>query len=471
MALCGLVLGIPQQSVADWLRFRAGGDILLPAEIDGDSVRLAAPARTYEFQKSDFSRIVPGHWPEHEWPMRLEAARPGGARTLYQAAWWALENGLTPEALSCLQEAFQADPSLTPVDRLHPLMLRLGVPLPDPDLARLHAGIPGEFQLARSDHLILLHQHPADEAESLLETLERVYATFYLCFTAQGFDLSLPDRRVVLIWYAREKPFQEQVRRESGRVMPTTRGYYSPSRDVVLLSDTRSTADHRRAESANQSRRAELERVSESLANLPAKARFRFEVGGEPPRTLTRAEAQLVVDRLGREVDRQELLLDLRRRAMDLGTACHELVHLLVAASGLLPRGGDSPLWFQEGLAMQFETVRGGRWAGLSRLHDIRLADYRRINPPPRLGSLLADEGLGHGYRNESYAAAWSFVYYLRKREPRVFVTLLDRYRAPTVFRPTPNELLLGLEESWHSFLASLQLPLDSDGKTAENSR
>ena len=46
------------------------------------------------------------------------------------------------------------------------------------------------------------------------------------------------------------------------------------------------------------------------------------------------------------------------------GTAAHEIIHLLAANSGLLPRHDAFPIWLQEGLAMQFEVIRGGRWAG-----------------------------------------------------------------------------------------------------------
>jgi hypothetical protein len=446
-------------SPAEWLRFKAGGDLQLPAQIDGDSVILAAPGKTYTFSRADFSRILPGHWPDREWPDRLASARPRGAQAVYEASWWALENGLTPEALAALDEAHRLDPSLIPLGRLHDLTALLSKPLPDPDLPRLRSALAGDFQETRTDHIILLHQHDPAEAAELAEALERVFATFYLSFTAQGLDLSLPPTRAVLVWYATDPPFHAQLRRESGREMPSTRGYYSPSRGIVLLGDTRATADHRRAEAANQRRLDELTRTTASLANVPPRARFRLEVGGEPARTVNRAEADRILARLCREVDRQALLLDLRRRAVDLGTAAHELVHLLVASSGLLPRGGSAPLWLQEGLATQFEVVRGGRWAGLGRLHDLRLADYRRISPPPPLAPLLRDAGLGQGYSADPYASAWSWVYFLRKQHPQVFLSFLDLQRSPSPPPTFPS--LPPLEPDWHRFLASLRLPLD----------
>src|SRR5262249_36185174 len=81
----------------------------------------------------------------------------------------------------------------------------------------------------------------------------------------------------------------------------------------------------------------------------------------------------------------------------------------------LAPQHDDLPLWLHEGLATQFEVIRGGRWAGFGRAHDLRLPDWRRIDPRPRLVPLLRDAGFGHGYQRDAYAAAWALVYYLRK--------------------------------------------------------
>src|SRR3954454_3297481 len=136
-------------------------------------------------------------------------------------------------------------------------------------------------------------------------------------------------------------------------------------------------------------------------------------------------------DGLRREAERRQLLLEMERRSVELGTAAHEMVHLLVARSGLAPRHDVFPLWLHEGLAAQFEVVRGGRWAGFGRAHDLRLPDWRGIDPGPRLGPLLRDSGFGHGYQRDAYAAAWALVYYLRQKHPAQFVTFLDLLRSP----------------------------------------
>ncbi|HSU82965.1 MAG TPA: DUF1570 domain-containing protein, partial [Thermoanaerobaculia bacterium] len=192
-----------------------------------------------------------------------------------------------------------------------------------------------------------------------------------------------------------------------------------------------------------------------------------------PSRTLNRAEARSFLDRLRRDVRRQRLLLDLDRRAIDWGTAAHETIHQLVSASGLSPRHGEFPLWLHEGFAAQFEVVRGGRWAGIGRAHDIRLPDWRTIDPPPRLAPLLRDAGFGRGYQRNLYAQAWALVYYLRKQHPREFLTFLDMLRTPdddripradrtvAAFRNAFGDDLDGLEADWRRYMGTLKTPLE----------
>jgi hypothetical protein len=151
------------------------------------------------------------------------------------------------------------------------------------------------------------------------------------------------------------------------------------------------------------------------------------------------------------------------------------MVHLLVARSGLEPRHGAFPLWLHEGLAMQFEVVRGGRWLGFGHAHDLRLPDWRKIDPPARLVPLIRDAGFGHGYDRSAYAAAWALVYYLRKEHPREFLTLIDLLRTPDAeVRPRADRTvalfsavfgadLHALEADWHRYMAQVRTPLEEE--------
>jgi hypothetical protein len=168
-------------------------------------------------------------------------------------------------------------------------------------------------------------------------------------------------------------------------------------------------------------------------------------------------------------------LLELERRALDDGTAAHEMIHLLAAGSGLMPRHDAFPTWLQEGLAMQFESIRGGRWAGIARAHDLRLPDWRTIQPPPPLEPLLRDAGFGRGYSRDPYAQAWALVYYLRARHPEQFLTFLDLLRSPdarSADLPRPDRTLdafrraFGVDldsrqRDWYDFLSEARTPLE----------
>jgi hypothetical protein len=246
----------------------------------------------------------------------------------------------------------------------------------------------------------------------------------------------------------------------------------------VIAFDARSTDAQRHARETLAARVVELDRAGATVDQMPPRSRLRLSLANEPVRTVARAEAKNRLDHLRQEVLRQRLILDLDRRAIDWGTAAHETIHQLVAASGLSPRHGDFPLWLHEGFAAQFEVVRGGRWAGIGRAHDLRLPDWRAINPAPRLAPLLRDVGLGRGYQRDLYAQAWALVYYLRKQHPRQFLTFLDLLRTSNddgssqsdrtvaAFRRAFGEDLDRLESDWHHFMGTLQTPLESEATT-----
>ena len=122
---------------------------------------------------------------------------------------------------------------------------------------------------------------------------------------------------------------------------------------------------------------------------------------------------------------------------------------------------------------MQFEVVRGGRWAGIGQPHDIRLVDWRKLQPPPALDSLLRDRGFGHGYRRDPYVQAWAFVYFLRARHGDQFIRFLDLLRNPQspseppttplqTFHRVFGEDLAPLESEWREHLAATRSPLEA---------
>jgi hypothetical protein len=252
----------------------------------------------------------------------------------------------------------------------------------------------------------------------------------------------------------------------------------------VVSFDARSTPEQQGPRDKLAARREELRRCVEQIDQAPARSRVRFKLAGEPARSLGRTEAKSFLARLDGEVTAEMLLLDLDRRAIDLGTAAHEMIHQLVVDSGLIAQHDAFPIWLHEGLAAQFEVIRGGRWAGISRAHDLRLPDWRRLQTPLHLERLVRGAGFGRGYQRDLYAQAWALVYFLRTQHPREFLTFIDLLRNPAagpssassdgaatpvvpesrVFNAFTRSFgpdLEHVEEEWHAFMKTVQTPLE----------
>ncbi len=306
-------------SRADLLYFRRGGVVQLPCRRVGSRVIVQAPTGDVEFAADDVSRIVPGGDPAGEWPDRLATARKDGSDAILAAAWWALENGLTPEAAEVLRGLHAADPEHEPTRALIDTLDAISPPLPAPDLAALTSSLGGTFRTKESPHFVLLTQAADADALARLDVLERVYVSFYLTFAGQGLPLRPPREKLVAAVFERRADYVGFLSREGADAFASTLGYYHPTRKAVVSFDARDLP---------------------ALRNRPDAAAA------------------------GRDAARLSLLLDLERRAFDLGMAAHEATHQLAALSGLSPRHDDFPIWLHEGLAAQFEVVRGGRVGG-----------------------------------------------------------------------------------------------------------
>jgi Protein of unknown function (DUF1570) len=434
---CGAALIVGGHAVAELVYFAKGGQAQLPATSEGDRVRLDTPDGPKTFPRADFATIVPGHRPLDEWRTRRDAAlKEGNAEARFAAAWWALENGLTDEAIASLEELRPIASTPGPATRAIAAIDRLSPPCPDPDLNPLRMRLrPLRFRESRGPHVVLFHQHGEAEALERLDVIERVVKSFHIAFAAQGVELPGPGRRLVSMYFADRRDYVDFLRRVDGDAFADTQGYYHPVLRAVFAFDARSSDEQRTGRRAIANRK--LAGESES------------------------------------ELARRSLLLDLDWRTTDLGILAHETVHQLTSEGGLAPRFDDFPTWLHEGLAAQFEVVRGGRWAGFGRVNDRRLPDWRSIKPAPRLTPLLRDAGFGRGYRRDLYAESWALVYFLRKAHPREFLAFLDLLRTPTTestvrpdrafeaFRSAFGGDLAGLESEWRRFLADLKTPLE----------
>jgi hypothetical protein len=321
-----------------------------------------------------------------------------------------------------------------------------------------------------------LHQGSDAEAKEWVTHLETVLKTYYTMFRALGIGLRMPAETLVTVRFGSQEDYLAQLRKESGTAFLNTKGYYHPTRRVVLVYDSKSEPKRKRAWDALRARRKELEYLQDRIESAPKGARLRVQVSDERAMVLDRPSARQKHAELSRQVDRDALELELDRRTLDWAVAAHEMVHQLVAVSAIAPSHDAFPQWLHEGLAMQFEPMRGGRWAGIAATSDFRLKDWRDLPGKPSLISLANDDGFGQGYRQEPYAKAWALVYFLRTRNPERFVRLIDRLRLPGQGRGPdrnglgldalravlePGEDLKSLEAEWIQFMNSLRTPLE----------
>ncbi len=470
---------------ADLVYFRKGGDAQVPATIAGNRVVIAMPDAKVELSRENFRELVPGFWPANEWDERRRNALSGDFGARFACVWWALENGLTSQAAALVRELNKLDPKHGPTARMASVLERLERPCSDPEFSGFQKALGIEANVARGPHVIVLNQHSDAEAQERIALLEQVIAGFYLVFAAQGIELSVPPTRLVSAWFAEKSDYLAFLHAENSDAFASTRGYFHPTWNAVVSFDARSTDQQRTGRQKQAARREELHRFEEQLDGAPARSRVRIQFGGEPARVVGRTEARAVIARLNEEITCELLLLDLDRRSIDLGTAAHEMIHQLAAESGLVPQHGAFPHWMHEGLAAQFEVIRGGRWAGISRAHDLRLPDWRQVQQPLKLERLVRDAGFGRGYQRDLYAQAWALVYYLRTQRSPQFLTFIDLLRGPTeglleipsaggdrifgAFQRAFGSDLDRLEKDWRAFMATVRTPLEQH-KRAEQS-
>jgi hypothetical protein len=473
----GVLLAQPLPvSRADLVYFRKGGEAQLPVRIDGNRVSLILPDGPIELLRDDFREIIPGFWPEAEWETRRQKAQKMGFAARYAAVWWGIENGLTREVISELRALHQVDPMHAPTARMAAVLDRLDRSCVDPEYAPFLRALGGEFAVARGPHVLLLHQHSDADAQERIGTLERVLTGYHLLFAAQAIELRVPSQRLVSAWFATKKDYLAFLHSQGSDAFATTRGYFHPTWDAIVAFDARSTAEQRHERETLNTRREELRILTEQVDRAPPRGRIKIKVIGKPAQTMGREAAKAFIAGVDREITFELVLLDLDRRSIDLGTAAHEMIHQLAASTGLVVGHASFPYWLNEGLAAQFEVIRGGRWSGISRAHDLRLPDWRKLADPLPLERLVRDSGFGHGYSRDLYAQAWSLVYYLRTQLPQQFLTFLDLLRSPapvlsgpstpgdrvfSAFQRAFGDDLANLERDWRLFMSTVKTPLE----------
>jgi Protein of unknown function (DUF1570) len=477
--LVGLLLrglaGLPAR--AELIYFKKGVELQAPARLAGSRVIIELPGGDVEFLREDIRLLVPGFWPAREWETRQEQVRTAGFESRYAAVWWAIENGLTAEVIPELRALHRFDPSHAASSRMLAVLDCLARDCSDGDFSAFQKVLGVETKVARGTHILLLHQHPEAEARERIALLERVITGYYLLMAEQGIELKVPQHRLVSAWFANHKDYLAFLHSQGADAFATTRGYFHPTWNAVVAYDARSSEKQLTARDVLRERRDDVVRFGALVERAPARGRLRVKLGEQPVQFVGRNQAKTLLARLDREITCETMMLDLEQRAIDLGTAAHEMIHQLAMNSGLIARQGVFPYWLHEGFAAQFEVIRGGTWAGISRAHDLRLLDWRRLEASPKLERLVRDGGFGRGYQRDLYAQAWALVYYLRTQHAQGFLTFIDLLRSPgrgdsTQVQSTSDSVfeaferafgpdLDALERDWLRFMETVRTPLE----------
>jgi hypothetical protein len=471
-------LSIAPEAVGDLLYLK-GGDAQIPALADGRHLLIEMPDGQIRLPLSLVWKRIPGFWPKDEWTSRRDATAATAVEARYANIWWAIENGLTIEVADEIRALHKQDPDNAPTTRLARALDRLDQPCAGGEFSRFQKALAIQTEVATGPHAILLHQHSEAEARERLDVLERVVRGFILMLAGQGIELPVPRQKMVSAWFADEHDYRAFLHSENADVFATTRGYYHPTWNAVVAYDARSNDQQKKPRDLLASKRDELRRYGALLDGAGGKARVKVKLGNEPLRTVSLTEARSLIERVKADVDCEAMLLDLDRRYVDLGTAAHEMIHQLSANTGFSPDHRAFPQWLGEGFAAQFEVIRGGRWSGISRAHDLRLPDWRKLSPPPKLERVIHDVGFGHGYNRDVYAQCWALVYFLRTQHTDKFLTYLDLLRNPdkrssatepraagaehqlAVFQRAFGADLTALEKEWHRFMKTVKTPLE----------
>jgi hypothetical protein len=366
-----VILILSPLTVGEEVVFRRGGSIHAVTRVEGDSVQIDTPGGPYFVPKDEIAAIRPNPTPIQEWPQRR------ADRSTPEAIWWAIRHGLTDEAIALLRESPSASPTTA---RLASTLDRLEAH----DWSGSTPNLPqqvgaGDFQLRRGRFVQLWHQHDEADARERVELMDRVVLTFYFVWAWHGLELPPPRGPLIQVYHARGGDYRTFLRSDGAALFLETKGYYHPTRKITFAYDARD----------------DLKRPATD----------------------------------GEDGPRRRALWEAEWRARDHAAAAHEIVHALVDLSGLEPHPGTFPTWLHEGMAMRFEAVRGGRWAGFGQPPALRLSDWR-ADRRPSLPDLVRDRGLGRGYNRRIYAQAWALTDFLWTDRPEEFVAYIDLLRA-----------------------------------------
>ncbi len=251
--------------------------------------------------------------------------------------------------------------------------------------------LPAGFRVQKTAHFVIFFKTSREYARWNGLLLERLYSAFEKYWTNRGFELKEPEFPLFCLIFPNRREYQDFAESQGETVGSSVIAYYSFQTNRIVCYDLsgRETEAGEKAERSPKS--------PDSNVNFLT---FTREILRRP-----NAEKQVA-------------------------TIIHEAVHQLAHNRGLANRFGDVPLWFNEGIALFFESPNLKRekgWSGIGRPNPFWLPYFKENlsrRPEGRLEQLLTNDSLFQtaGTVQDAYAEAWTLTWFLIRTRPEKYL-------------------------------------------------
>lgn len=390
-------------AAADVVMLKSGGKLEGVVVQQGDTVEVRTRTGVIKVRKDDIREIIAQKTPIDEYQTRRAALADTDLDGFLALADYCRSNSLLDEMGDVLKRAVELAPEHAVVQARWREYQKayLRVPMTVQEERALAQSVGAGFRTVRTSHWVLVYDVDDTLARGRVNTLEKVYQTFYSYFEKEKFDLAIPQRPLEAVLFARPSDYAKVGPENSAGVF-----LHQPNRLFLYNAEDLEV----------QSRTRESQKiVAKNIKYLQQVIREATE-----PKIVDEARKALAEQR---RLERK--LLFQSRPYSDRGvfeTMVHEAVHQLCFNSGLLP-SADIPTWLCEGLAVYFEKYE--QWSGpigvpgqiqADKVNELRdaMEDRDLVALKELLAVGIAKGLLPYGDRaGVAYAQSWGLVHYL----------------------------------------------------------
>ncbi|MDO4627654.1 MAG: DUF1570 domain-containing protein [Planctomycetia bacterium] len=273
------------------------------------------------------------------------------------------------------------------------------VPMTQDELAETYLKrLPGGFQAWKTDHFIVFYKTSREYARWNGLLLERLYDAFETFWAKQGVTLTEPEFPLFCVVFPNSREYHAFADAQGEHVGRSVIAYYSFQTNRVTCYDLSGQNDGRNHETSG---------------NRSGNSGNRSGDGGRRVNFTTFTREM---------VERPDA-------AKQIATIIHEATHQLAHNRGLAHRYGDVPLWYNEGIALFFESpnMKSERgWTGIGRPNPFWLPHFKRqipTRPEGQLEQILTNDSLfqGNATVQDAYAESWALTWFLIRTRPKQY--------------------------------------------------